>query len=381
MVGLAPVEGTLDDLTDGVDAIERHGEEARGKERDVLVGHREDERRRVREEEGDKVAHLQVLEGYRGCDHPLAGLERGQHELALAVQIKRCALAHVAEPAVVLHDGLDLGHHFVCTILERDARKFSNLLSVPHERPDARHPALILEQQLLITRVWIVQVSKSLLPEHMADETEEQAREPQQLGPLVHEKSASLSHTFHILTVVPGLTLPSVSQERAHTDVKVSQATVQLTDRGLGLVVSVVRKLEPVDNHKRQHRSNHRVRVGRECDGALKRLLHLTATPPQLHQLRHPPDDEREEHLRDDLTVYGLLEAEDVGDESVPSVGELRLRRVSLPQSGRDGGGVVGSTVRSASLNRIFDPRRLIRSLGAEKRVVGCSMRHAGPDG
>mmetsp|Transcript_8430 Transcript_8430/g.37254 ORF Transcript_8430/g.37254 Transcript_8430/m.37254 type:complete len:216 (+) Transcript_8430:1136-1783(+) len=215
----------------------------------------------------------------------------------------------------------------------------------------------------------------------MADKTEEQAREPQQLGPLLHEKSASLSRTFHILTVVPGLTLPSVSQERAHTNIKVSQATVQLTYRGLGLVVSVVRKLEPVDNHKRQHRSNHQVRVGRECDGALKRLLHLTATPPQLHHLRHPPDDEREEHLRDDLTVYGLLEAEDVGDESVPSFGELRLRRVSIPLSGRDGGGVVGCTVRSASLNRIFDPRRLIRSLGAEKRDVGCSVRHAGPDG
>ena len=132
VVGLAPVEGTLDDLADGVDAVERHGEETRGKERDVLVGHREDERRRVGEEEGDEVAHLQVLEGYRRRHHPLAGLERRQHELALAVQIERGALAHVTQPPVVLHDGLDPGHHGVGAVLKRNAGKLGNLRRVPH---------------------------------------------------------------------------------------------------------------------------------------------------------------------------------------------------------------------------------------------------------
>ena len=67
------------------------------------------------------------------------------------------------------------------------------------------------------------------------------------------------------------------------------------------------------------------MRVWRKCDGALERLLHLPAAPPQLDQLRHPPDDEREEHLGDDLAVHGLLVAEDVGDETVPGVGELGL--------------------------------------------------------
>jgi hypothetical protein len=74
-----------------------HGEQARGEERDVLVGHRENEGRGVREEEGDEVAHLDVLERDGGGHHALARLQSGQHALALAVQVESPPLADVPQ--------------------------------------------------------------------------------------------------------------------------------------------------------------------------------------------------------------------------------------------------------------------------------------------
>jgi hypothetical protein len=42
---------------------------------------------------------------------------------------------------------------------------------------------------------------------------------------------------------------------------------------------------------------------------------------PQLRELRDPADDEREQHLRDDLAVDGAAEAEQVREEPVPRLG------------------------------------------------------------
>mmetsp|Transcript_17861 Transcript_17861/g.60891 ORF Transcript_17861/g.60891 Transcript_17861/m.60891 type:complete len:583 (+) Transcript_17861:926-2674(+) len=92
VVGLLPVEGLLDNLADLRHAVEAHGDNCRREPRNPLERDREHKRRRVHEEEGGEVHHVQVLVRDRRRHDALARLQRVQHELTLVVQVKRTAL-------------------------------------------------------------------------------------------------------------------------------------------------------------------------------------------------------------------------------------------------------------------------------------------------
>ena len=161
---------------------------------------------------------------------------------------------------------------------------------------------------------------------------------------------------------------------------------MQLRDGGLRLVVPVIRELEPVDDHERQHGAHHRVRVRLESHRALVRLLHHAAAPPELRELRRPAHGKRQRDLREHIAVHGAAHAEHVVEEAETTVGKLgsggrgsRARRLSAFVAGRT------AVVRNETARFVFrlfarargfhrDAR--VRSAGRHERSVRGAVRH-----
>jgi hypothetical protein len=158
VVRLRPVERPLDDFADGVDPVKRHREEARREKRDVLITHREYERRAVREQKRHERANLDVLERYRRRHDALARFQGRHHELALAVQVERAAFADVPQPTVVLDDGLYPRHDHVRAVLKRHLAVLVRLARAFEQRPERRRAVSVFHEQLLIPRLGIVRV-------------------------------------------------------------------------------------------------------------------------------------------------------------------------------------------------------------------------------
>ena len=431
VVGLAPVERALDHLADAVDAVEGHRQQARREEGDVLVGRREDERRAVHEEEGHEVRHLHVLERHGRLHDALARGERGEHAFALAVKVERAAFARLAASAEPLDGDLHLGRRDVWAVPKRNRTELVKFVRVPQQRPEPGRTPYVVRQNLQVPGARVPGVPEPVLAEAVPEEAEQSTGEPEQLGAFAEQRrrggldegrrvclgSASLVACLvetrvlllpeeHPAAVAAGGVPGPLGvrrrrvcrrfvqpQERARADVEVAQPAVQLRDGGLRLVVPVVRELEPVDDHERQHGAHHRVRVRLESHRALVRLLHHAAAPPELRELRRPAHGERQRDLREHLAVHGAAHAEHVVEEAETAAGKLgsggrgsRARRLSAFVAGRTAvvrneTGLFFRTARFVilrlfALARGFHRDARVRSAGRHERSVRGTVRH-----
>ena len=188
VVGLAPVEGALDHLADAVDAVERHRQQARREERDVLVGRREDERRAVHEEERHEVRHLHVLERHGRLHDAFARSERGEHAFALAVEIERAAFARLAAAAKPLDGNLHLGRRDVRPVAKRNRTELVKLVGVSQQRAELGRATHVVRQNLQVPGIRVPGVPEPVLAEAVPEEAEQTTGQPKQLGAFAEQR-------------------------------------------------------------------------------------------------------------------------------------------------------------------------------------------------
>ena len=165
-----PRERVLHAPTDLVHAVKRQRHDARRERSDPLEIRGEHERDRVHEEEQEDIEHVEVLVRYRGGDDALGGFERVQHELAVAEDVQRGSFAEVADPAVVLDDGGDLGHAHVRAVPRLQRLELVELSLVLDDVGHARFTAAVPGHELIVGHGADVRVPVALRPHRLPDE-------------------------------------------------------------------------------------------------------------------------------------------------------------------------------------------------------------------
>ena len=239
---------------DLVHAVKRERDDARREGRDPLEVGGEHEGHRVHEEEQEDVQHVQVLVRDRRGDDALGGLERVEHELAVAEDVQRGSLAEVADPAVVLYDGGYLGHAHVRAIPGLQRLELVQLDLVLDDVRDPGLAAAVPGHQLVVGDGPDVRVPVPLRSNRLSNKGVQQISQAEELHAVTREGSRPHRVLGRPLALVDHRLFPAVpahrrvrSEKSRGGHVEVAYAGVYGAQRGFALVVSLVREVRAED--------------------------------------------------------------------------------------------------------------------------------------
>mmetsp|Transcript_17861 Transcript_17861/g.60892 ORF Transcript_17861/g.60892 Transcript_17861/m.60892 type:complete len:226 (+) Transcript_17861:3338-4015(+) len=132
VLGLLPAEWVFDGSADLGNSVEGHCGDHAWQPRDVTEVDGEDEWRTENKDEQHEVHHVHVLVRHLCADDALALLEGIQAHLKVMVQVKRTTLRDVAQPAVMLNNGLHPRHNHVGAVVEIHLGEHLLLVLIQH---------------------------------------------------------------------------------------------------------------------------------------------------------------------------------------------------------------------------------------------------------